>query len=190
MTYLVILDPAGNAPVFLVLTAGMSEGERKRAALQAVLTAAGVVAFFALAGEAVFRLLGISLASVTAAGGFLLLLVALDLLKGRPREERVEEDVNVALVPLGTPLLAGPGAIAATILFARQVRSPEQGLGLALGFALALLVAWGSLRFAASLVRLLKPSGVHLLTRVMGILLTAISLELLARGAKELFGVG
>ena len=105
-------------------------------ALQAALTAFGVITAFALFGERLLAFLGITLPALQASGGLLLLIVALELLTGKTDEPTEVDDVNVAMVPLGTPLLAGPGAIVATILFVRQADSAPEITALILGIVL------------------------------------------------------
>src|SRR4051795_12908070 len=121
VTLFVIMDPPGTIPLFLSLTSGRSHRMRKRLAWQAVTVAFFVITTFALFGQSILNYLGITLPAMQAAGGLLLLLVALELLTGKADEPMETANVNVALVPLGTPLLAGPGAIVATIVFVRSV---------------------------------------------------------------------
>ncbi len=118
VTLLVITDPPGIVPVFIAMTAGRPVTERHRLAWQAAVVALGVIVAFAVFGRSILDYLGVELPSLQAAGGLLLLLVALELLTGRSAEptELERARANVAFVPLGTPLLAGPGAIVATML--------------------------------------------------------------------------
>src|SRR4051812_11655858 len=121
ITLVVIMDPPGTVPVFLSLVGRKPMATRVKAARQAVLVSLLVISLFAVAGQAILAYLGIGIPALQGAGGLLLLLIALQLLTGNAgsNEPEAAEDVNVALVPLGTPLLAGPGAIAATIVFVR-----------------------------------------------------------------------
>ncbi|MFL6142360.1 MAG: MarC family protein [Labedaea sp.] len=182
ITLVVIMDPPGTIPVFLSLVARKPHPARLRAARQAVLVSLSVITLFAVGGEAILRYLHIGIPAMQGAGGLLLLLIALDLLTGRnnARPEAVE-DVNVALVPLGTPLLAGPGAIAATIVF---VRATGGQLGSYLALALAILTVhlllWLCLRYSTVLIRLIKDSGITLLAKIAGLLLAAIAVQLVA----------
>ena len=180
VTLLVILDPLGNIPVFLALTRLHEPPARNRAAYVSVGVAAAVLAGFAAFGDALLRYLSISLQSLMVAGGVLLFLVALDMLRGTNTLITVPENASVALVPLGTPLLAGPGAIVAMIVLTRQHTAIAERFAVAGGAALALLVVMAALRFAASLGRLLRPNAIHFLTRIMGLLLTAIAVQLVA----------
>ena len=118
VTLLVIFGPPGSIPIFLALTAGLDARTRNAAARRAALVALGVIASFAVFGERLLDYLGITLPALQASGGLLLLVVAMQLLglAGAPTEPRADAGVNVALVPLGTPILAGPGAIVATML--------------------------------------------------------------------------
>ncbi len=182
ITLLVIMDPPGTVPVFLSLVGRKPPTTRARAARQAVLVSLLVITLFAVAGQFILAYLGIGIPALQGAGGLLLLLVALDLLtgKGTPEAEAAE-DVNVALVPLGTPLLAGPGAIAATIVFVRQAHG-HVGAYVALGAAIVAvhLVLWACMRYSGVLIRLVRESGITLLAKVAGLLLAAIAVDLVA----------
>jgi multiple antibiotic resistance protein len=186
VTLLVIMDPPGAVPVFLSVTHGMSRHERHRAALVAVLTAFFVITLFALGGQALLDHLSVSIEAMQVSGGLLLLLVALQLLTGQgpgeaPTDLRAQRG-NIAMVPLGTPLLAGPGAIAATIVFVQASSGRAEVLAIAAGIVAVHMVLFLVLRFAEVLRRLLRDTGVILLTRVAGLLLAAIAVQLVADG--------
>ncbi len=180
VTLFVIMDPPGTVPVFLGLTGGRTSAERKRLAGQAVLVAFFVITVFALFGQSILDYLGITLPAMQAAGGLLLLLVALELLTGKSDQPSPTANVNVAMVPLGTPLLAGPGAIVATIVFVRQVETTTEGLALAGGIVAVHGVLWIFMRFSVGILRVLGDSGVTLITRIAGLLLSAIAVQLVA----------
>src|SRR2546423_10795188 len=180
VTLTVIMDPPGSVPIFLALTGRMPPRERNRAAWQAVTLAGGVIAVFAVAGPQILRYLGIELPALQGAGGLLLLLVALELLTGHTGDPTEDVTSNVALVPLGTPLLAGPGAIVATMLFVRRGDGWRDFLAIGLGIAIVLLIVWLVLRFSGLVVRLLRPSGIEVVTRVSGLLVAAIAVQLIA----------
>jgi multiple antibiotic resistance protein len=180
VTLLVIVDPPGMVPLFLALTGAMPVREQRRAAWQAVALAAGVIVVFAVAGQQILRYLGIDLPALQGAGGLLLLLVALALLTGRTDDPSHQATSNVALVPIGTPLLAGPGAIVATMLFVRRADGAAGYAWIALAVALVLLIVWLTLRFSGVLVRVLRPGGIEVLTRIAGLLLAAIAVQLVA----------
>lgn len=190
VTLFVIMDPPGTIPLFLALTGGQSEKTRQRSALQAVLVSLVVIVVFALFGQQILHYLGITLPALQAAGGLLLLLVALELLTGRADEPTPTKNVNVALVPLGTPLLAGPGAIVATIVFARQVHASRQALAIAAGILAVHLVLWLTMRYSVLIIRVIRDSGVLLITRIAGLLLSAIAVQLVANAVKAFIEAG
>ncbi|PXY37475.1 antibiotic resistance protein MarC [Prauserella flavalba] len=176
------MDPPGTVPVFLSLVGRKPPSARARAARQSVLVSLLVISLFAVAGQAILTYLGIGIPALQGAGGLLLLLIALDLLTGRGGSEpEAMEDVNVALVPLGTPLLAGPGAIAATIVFVRQA---EGRIGAYVALALAIvtvhLVLWACMRYSGVLIKVIRESGITLLAKIAGLLLAAIAVQLVA----------
>jgi multiple antibiotic resistance protein len=180
ITLFVIMDPPGAIPMFLSLTRHLPTKLRQRAATQASLVALGVIVTFALFGRQILAYLNISLAALQCAGGLLLLLVSLELLTGRGDSSETNEDVNVALVPLGTPLLAGPGAIVATMVFSGRVDAVPDVVAVALGVVLVHLALWVTLRFSTSILRLIRESGITLVTRIAGLLLAAIAVQLVA----------
>lgn len=181
VTLLVIVDPPGMVPVFLALTGAMPAKERIRAGTQAVLLALGVIVVFAVAGQTLLDYLHVQLPALQGAGGLLLVLVALQLLTGKTDEPSADGGTsNVALVPLGTPLLAGPGAIVATMLFVQRADTTGDYLVIALGILLVMFAVWIVLRFSGVIVRLLRPAGIEVLTRIAGLLLAAIAVQLIA----------
>ncbi|WP_328292377.1 MarC family protein [Kineococcus sp. NBC_00420] len=180
VTLFVIMDPLGTVPIFLGLTATFSATERSRAARQAVFVAFGVIVAFALFGQRILDYLHISLPSLQAAGGLLLLLIALELLTGKSDEPTSTVGVNVAMVPLGTPLLAGPGAIVATMVFVQQAHDWGDRAAIAAGVIAVHVTLWLAMRFAGLVHKVLGDSGVLLVTRVAGLLLSAIAVQLVA----------
>src|SRR5256714_3531835 len=171
----VIMDPLSSAPIFISLTAGRTPAGRRRAALEAAGVAGGLVVVFALFGRLILDYLHVSVESLTIAGGLLLLLVALQMLRG---EEFAQPDsANVALVPLATPLLAGPGAIAAVMVLTRRYEDLSGMIGVILGIVAAVVVVAIGLLLADQIARLLRPSAIQLLTRVLGLLLSAIAVQ-------------
>jgi multiple antibiotic resistance protein len=180
VTLFVIMDPIGTIPLFLSLTRGRSPRSARRAAWQAVAVSFGVIVAFALVGQRILDYLGISLPALQAAGGLLLLLVALELLTGKEEAPTASSDVNVALVPLGTPLLAGPGAIVATMVLSRKVDSVADFVAVGLGVVLVHVSLWLAMRFSLPILRLLREGGVVLVSRISGLLLSAIAVQLVA----------
>lgn len=153
-----------------------------RLAAQAALTAFGVITLFAVFGERILSFLGISLPALQASGGLLLLIIALELLTGKTDEPTEADDVNVAMVPLGTPLLAGPGAIVTTILFVRQTQTAPELAALVLGIVAIQVTIYLTMRYSVVLARVLRPTGILVLTRIAGLLVAAIAVQLIANG--------
>jgi multiple antibiotic resistance protein len=180
VTLFVIMDPVGTIPIFLSLTRGRSQASARRAAWQAVTVSFGVIVAFAFFGQRILNYLGISLPALQCAGGLLLLLVALELLTGKEQEPTSSSDVNIALVPLGTPLLAGPGAIVATMVLSRRVDRIADFVAVALGIVLVHVALWLSMRFSLPILRVLREGGVVLVSRISGLLLSAIAVQLVA----------
>jgi multiple antibiotic resistance protein len=185
VTLFVIIDPPGIVPVFLGLTRGRSVRTRRRLAWQAAVVAFAVIVAFALFGRAILNYTQVGLPALEGAGGLLLLLVSLQLLTGQTQEPTSAEraKTNVAFVPLGTPLLAGPGGIVATMLYVQRVHSVLNALALALAICAVAVTAWLSMRFAEVIHRVLTDNGVELLTRIAGLLLSAIAIQLVAQSA-------
>ncbi|GAB3691288.1 MarC family protein [Angustibacter aerolatus] len=181
VTLFVIMDPPGTVPIFLALTGSMTARQRVRAARQAVCVAFAVILAFAVFGRALLDYLHISLPALQGAGGLLLLLVALELLTGKDEAPGQAEGVNVALVPLGTPLLAGPGAIVATMVFVQRGHGRATAwVAIVIGVLLVHVALWLAMRFAGRIHRVLGEGGTTLVTRIAGLLLSAIAVQLVA----------
>jgi multiple antibiotic resistance protein len=180
VTLFVIMDPVGTVPLFLSLTGGFSRDRVAKAARQAVTVSFVVIVVFALFGQSILSYLHVSLPALQCAGGLLLLLVALELLTGRGDEPMPQGGANVALVPLGTPLLAGPGAIVATMVFSKRVDNVGDVTAVALAVVAVHLCLWLAMSFSIPILRLLRESGILLVTRISGLLLSAIAVQLVA----------
>jgi multiple antibiotic resistance protein len=186
------MDPPGIVPIFLGLTHRRGSAQMRRLALQATLTALGVIVGFALFGQAILDYLHVSLPALQASGGLLLLIVALELLMGKGSQISASDDVNVALVPLGTPLIAGPGAIVAVMLFMQQAETGIELFAVALGVLAVHLVLYLAMRFSTIIAGVLGTSGITVLTRISGMLLAAIAVQLIGNavfGFIELSGL-
>ena len=190
VTLFVIMDPPGTVPVFISLTAGRSRAVRNRAAWQAVSVAFGVIVAFAVFGQQLLNNLGITLPALQCAGGLLLLLIALQLLTDTADDPVETKNVNIAFVPLGTPLLAGPGAIVATMVFVRRIDDPADLVAICVGIVLIHLVMYLTLRFSGLIMRVLGENGVLLVTRIAGLLLSAIAVQLVADAVREFIRTG
>ena len=184
LTLVVIMDPVGAVPIFIAITAKLGPGARRRAALRAVVAAGALMIGFALVGRFLLDYLHVSVEALSISGGLLLLLVALEMLRGLDSPDSDTEDV--ALVPLATPLVAGPGAIATIIVLVERNASAGGRAGVAVGLLLALGTVGLALFGAGWLARVLPGSFVSFLTRVFGLLLSAIAVQLVVDGVRGL----
>jgi multiple antibiotic resistance protein len=198
VTLVVVVDPVGLAPIFVGLTAGYSDSARSRIALRASLLAFVILAAFALVGAWVLQQLGITLAAFRIAGGLLLFAIAFEMIylhrndrQARTASDAVEKDHadNVAAFPLAIPLLAGPGAITATLLLAG--RAGEDLVRLATLLVIIAAVAalcLVSFRVASSITHLLGTTGNMVLSRLLGIVLAALAVQNVIDGIHFAFG--
>ena len=190
ITLFVILDPPGATPVFLALISDVAPKKRIRLAWQGAAVSLTVIVAFALFGKLILDYLHVSVNALQGAGGLLMLLISLELLTGKDSStESNGKDVNVALVPLGTPLLAGPGAIVTTIVFVQQAHSVNMKLALAAAIIAVHCVIGLTLMFSTKILDLIKESGVTLLARIAGLLLAAIAVEMIVTSIKGFFNL-
>jgi len=176
----VIVDPIGNVPVLLSLTSDLRPRERVRVAYRAVSFAGVLILAFAVSGKLVLEYLGVSIEALMIAGGLLLLRAALGMVEGDPTGFRIEpeERLDVAYVPLGTPLLAGPGAIVTVIVMLHRYGRLET----ILACGLVMLATLATFLAAEPLARALGRSGIRVLTRVMGVVLAGIGVQMVLDG--------
>ena len=179
VTLFVIMDPPGATPIFLSLVKDKSPKVRRILAVQAAGVSLLVISIFALFGRAILSYLNISMEALQAAGALLLLLVALELLTGNTNKHDENGDSNIALVPLGTPLLAGPGAIVATMIFVQQVDTTAMALGLTAAVVAVHIAIAVALMASTTILKVIKESGVTLVARIAGLLLAAIAVQML-----------
>lgn len=192
---LFIVDPIGVVPIFLSMTAGDSNEKIRRTALRACIVAGALLLFFALFGGLIFKVFSVSLGAFRVAGGILLLITALDMLRARASETRTSgpearegaQKEDIALVPLAMPLLAGPGAIAAAMVLMARGDTYVSAVPVLLAIVITFTVSYFVLRAAGLVQRVLKQSGVAILERVMGLILAAIAVQFIADGARELW---
>ena len=191
VTLFVIIDPIGLAPLFVALTSGMNAAQRRAIGLRACLVAIGLLTLFGLAGEAVLGFVGISMPAFRIAGGILLFLTALDMLferrtqrrEGQVSAEEAQPDHDPSVFPLGTPLIAGPGAMATMILLAGRAGPGWQGI-VAVHLVMAVVVAcvFVLMLAAGPLERALGRTGINVVTRLLGMLLAALSVQFVIDG--------
>jgi multiple antibiotic resistance protein len=189
---LFIVDPIAALPTFLVITQDQTPAERRRTALRACVAMAVLLTVFGLAGNLIFRAFGITLPAFRIAGGLILWLVAIDMLKAQRSTQENREEVaegvakdDVALTPLAIPVLAGPGAISTVMVLAGQSRSLERGVVVYGSIALTAFLSYVCLRLGDRLVKLLGRTGIGVVTRVMGLLLAAVATQFILTGIQE-----
>lgn len=184
VTLFVIMDPPGATPIFLGLVGDKSSRERTRLAWQAAAVSLFVIASFALFGQLILDYMNVSIEALQAAGGLLLLYVSLQLLTGTSQGGAKKKSNNIGMVPLGTPLLAGPGAIVATMIYVQKADTSGQFLGLALAIVAVHLIIGTVLMASSKIVHIIKEAGVSLLASIAGLLLAAIAVQMLANAIK------
>jgi len=195
MALLVLINPLSAIPIFISLTPHCSQTERKKIAKITTLTIAIVVCLFALVGEELLRFLGISIGSFQLAGGLLVLMIALAMMNAQPSatqstaEERSEAEskTNIAVVPLAIPLMTGPGTISTVIIYATTAKSWVDVANLMVSGILVAMVCYGALTMATPISRVLGKTGINIVNRVMGMLLAALSVEIMVDGIYRLF---
>jgi multiple antibiotic resistance protein len=181
----VLADALGNAPVFLVLTKGMEIEERNSVVDRASLIATSVLLGFTFVGQPILNYLHISMSSLEVAGGLLLLLIALDMLRGDLNEPVIQEEKrDIAVTPLALPLLAGPGTLTTVMLLVSD--SPNAYISVVAGIVAAMLVTWFIVRQAARIDKWIGPEGATIATQLLGFLLAALAIEIGAGGLREL----
>jgi multiple antibiotic resistance protein len=194
LTLFVVIDPVGLVPVFVALVGDRSEAAQRSTARRAILISAVLLAAFAIIGGPLLAYLGISLAALQVAGGILLFRIAVDMVFAQYRRETTEEEVesqtreDVSVFPLAIPLIAGPGALASILVLTSEAHGDPLEMGLVLVMAgLVLLVAWALLRVSGRVATLLGRTGVNVITRILGVILAALAVQLVANGLQELW---
>jgi multiple antibiotic resistance protein len=191
-----VVDPFAAVPIFLAITANESHDERRRTARRAALAAFVTLTLFALTGGIIFDLLGISVGAFRIAGGVMLFVMALDMMRAqqsrvRTSTEEQEEGKakqDVAIVPVAIPMLSGPGAIATVMLLMTRAHwRPVHTIGVFVAIALTCLLSWAVLRAATAADRFLTRTMLHVFERVMGLMLTAIAVEFIVGGLREIW---
>jgi multiple antibiotic resistance protein len=184
VTLFVIMDPPGATPIFLGLVGDKPQRERVRLAWQAAGVSLFVIATFAIFGRLILNYMNVYIEALQAAGGLLLLYVALQLLTGNKNAGTESSSNNIGMVPLGTPLLAGPGAIVATMIYVQKADTHAQILGLAIAILVVHIIIGTVLMASTKIVTIIKESGVTLLASIAGLLLAAIAVQMLANAIK------
>lgn len=186
----VVVDPFGCVPLFVAITDGDSQERKRRAARRASLVAGITLAIFAVSGSLIFRLLGVSVGAFRIAGGVLLFLLAVDMLRAQRSRQRTtpeeeEEGVHkpdVSVFPLGIPMLAGPGATSTVMVLVSRARNAFEYVMVLVAIVATLLVAYWVLSGASTVSRRLGHTGMNVLERVMGLVLAAVAVQFVVDG--------
>lgn len=192
---LAIVNPVGSIPIFLDACRDMNDKERNTTGRMVFITVVTVLLVVLVSGEYILTFFGITINSFRVAGGILLFIMALSMLHARvsstrqTREEAqdLENKDSVAIVPLGVPLLAGPGAISTVILYSQQYNDPIDYLILGGIIVAVSLTVWLCLRISIRMRDMMGQTGINIITRIMGLIMAAIGVEIIASGLKGLF---
>lgn len=191
---LFLVDPIAVVPTFIAITQGETVDQRRATARRACVAATILLIVFAVAGNLIFRAFGITLPAFRIAGGAILWLVAMDMLRGERRtqesaaeidEGRLKEDV--AFTPLAMPMLAGPGAISTVMVLAAQARTPARAAVVYISIVLTLLISWILLRLSDRVMSRFGQTGIRVTMRIMGLMLAAVAVQFVITGLREAF---
>lgn len=191
---LFLVDPIAVVPTFLAITQGESVARRRATARRACVAATILLLVFAIAGNLIFRAFGITLPAFRIAGGAILWLVAMDMLRGERStqespaeidEGRLKEDV--AFTPLAMPMLAGPGAISTVMVLAAQARTPARTAVVYVSIVVTLLISWIMLRVSDRVMSRFGQTGIRVTMRIMGLMLAAVAAQFVITGVREAF---
>ena len=193
-----VVDPLAAVPIFISITAGDSQQKIRKAAARACLVGCGILLFFALFGGLVFKVFGVTLDAFRVAGGILLLMTSLDMLRARRSETRTSPRAtregtskeDVAIVPLAMPLLAGPGSIATVTVLMSKGTGVLSAIPVLISIVVTFAASYLILRAAGLVHRILKQTGIAILERLMGLILSAIAVQFIAEGSRDLFKGG
>jgi multiple antibiotic resistance protein len=191
-----VIDPLANVPIFLTITSRHPPEVRRRIAGRAAFATWVTLVIFAVAGGLIFKAFGISLGAFKIAGGIMLLLMAIDMMRAQPsptrttakeRDESMDRGDDIAIFPLAVPMLAGPGAIATVmVLMSRAAWSPYKTPAVFVAVTITCLVAWLLMRSATRAERLLPEPVLRAFERIMGLLLAAVAVEFIASGVRDM----
>jgi multiple antibiotic resistance protein len=196
VTFLVIIDPPGCAPIFASLTRGATTVQRRSMAIRSSLIAWLILMFFALLGKPMLHALGISLASFRIAGGILLFFIAFDMIFERRTERREKraheiegtpEAVDISVFPMAIPMITGPGSIASAMLWVSRAEEPLAVLTVLAAITVVIMITPVTLLAAGPLMRLIGEKIEAMITRILGVILAALAAQFVVDGLKQSF---
>ena len=196
MTFLVVIDPPGCAPIFASLTSGATRIHRRLMALRSVLIAWCILVFFAMLGEPLLRTLGIDLASFRIAGGVMLFLIALEMVFERRTERREQrandiqgtpDAIDVSVFPMAIPMIAGPGSIASIMLLCARSSGPQETAVVLSAMTAVIVLTLLSLLAAGPLMAFIGARLEAMITRILGVILAALAAQFIVDGIKQSF---
>ena len=196
VTFLVIIDPPGCAPIFASLTRGGSPAHRRAMALRSSLIAWGILMFFALLGRPMLQALHVSLASFRIAGGILLFYIAVDMIFERRterREKRAEEiegtkeAEDISVFPMAIPMITGPGSIASAMLWVSRAEGPLEVITVLAAITVVMMITAVTLLASAPLMRMIGEKIEAMITRILGVILAALAAQFVVDGLKQSF---
>ncbi len=191
---LFIVDPIAAVPSYLVVTQNESAAERRRTALRACSAMGLMLVVFAAAGRFIFQAFGITLPAFRIAGGLILWLVALDMVRAQRSTQESSQELaegqakeDVAVTPLAIPILAGPGAISTVMVLAGEIRSIGHGVVVYGAIVITAVISYITLRLGERLVEIMGQTGIKVMTRIMGLLLAAVATQFILTGIRDAF---
>lgn len=191
---LFIVDPIAAVPSYLVVTQNESAAERKRTALRASVAMGLLLVVFGAGGRFIFQAFGITLPAFRIAGGLILWLVALDMVRAQRSTHEGKEELSegqvkedVAITPLAIPILAGPGAISTVMVLAGEIRTVGHGIVVYGAVILVAIITYITLRLGERLVEVMGQTGIRVMTRIMGLLLAAVATQFILTGIRDSF---
>ena len=196
VTFLVIIDPPGCAPIFASLTSGATAAQRRGMAMRSSLIAWFILMFFALLGRPLLQWLGISLASFRIAGGIMLFMIAIDMVFERRTERRTKrahaieqtpEVEDISVFPMAMPMIAGPGSIASAMLWVSRAETPVHVAVVLAAITVVMLITLVTLLASGRLMRLIGDKVEAAITRILGVILAALAAQFVIDGLKQSF---
>ncbi len=192
-SFFAIMNPIGNTPIFLSLVSNIPESDHRKVAFTGVLTAFLIVLLFTVGGNLIFRFFGITLPAFRIAGGILVFMIARNLLKAKksyqhhPTEEEIEEDIeNIAITPLATPILAGPGTITTALSLVGKKSDLVTIVTVISVFGIVCLITYFCFIYGDLLTKKLKPSAIGVMTRLMGLILAVVAVQMIIEGSTDI----